>query len=349
MKNILPRYFSSEWSFAQFRVPEGRSICAFGAEPNTIIVVSADGSFNKAKFDGGGGTYQGIEASDSGNRVAVQCPHSAATPTARVYSIAGQTGKVEWMYDLGPSVKLGQGQVQISTDGAWVLFVNEQGTPTPNTAEAFIIDGATGKLRDSVIIPFFITAAISDSGDYVAVGDDPAVHVWKWDAGALKYAPAYDLSPPPQAVGTIPWDVQMSTGSDATEMVIIGYISGDVKTVQVSAFALPNATLLTNWVSATNTKLQENPTLRADADYIGVSLWGDEGEKGYPSVVLLKKGQDTSVFEYVTPGSMFAIDVNVVSGGAGGDTVFLAAGGKHVPANEFGNGGDCFAWEITVA
>jgi hypothetical protein len=114
-------------------------------------------------IDGGGGTYQGIEASDSGNRVAVQCPHSAATPTARVYSIAGQTGKVEWMYDLGPSVKLGQGQVQISTDGAWVLFVNEQGTPTPNTAEAFIIDGATGKLRDSVIIPFFITAAISDS------------------------------------------------------------------------------------------------------------------------------------------------------------------------------------------
>jgi hypothetical protein len=54
IKNILPKYFSSEWSFAQFRVPEGKSICAFGTEPNTIIVIAADGSFFKANFERGG-------------------------------------------------------------------------------------------------------------------------------------------------------------------------------------------------------------------------------------------------------------------------------------------------------
>jgi WD repeat-containing protein 45 len=37
MKGILPKYFSSEWSFSQFRVPDARSIVAFGNEPNTII------------------------------------------------------------------------------------------------------------------------------------------------------------------------------------------------------------------------------------------------------------------------------------------------------------------------
>lgn len=37
MRGILPKYFSSEWSFAQFRVPETRTICAFGVEKNTII------------------------------------------------------------------------------------------------------------------------------------------------------------------------------------------------------------------------------------------------------------------------------------------------------------------------
>lgn len=37
MRGLLPKYFSSEWSFAQFRVPETRTICAFGAEKNTII------------------------------------------------------------------------------------------------------------------------------------------------------------------------------------------------------------------------------------------------------------------------------------------------------------------------
>lgn len=37
MKGILPKYFTSEWSFAQFRVPDTRSMVAFGQEPNTVI------------------------------------------------------------------------------------------------------------------------------------------------------------------------------------------------------------------------------------------------------------------------------------------------------------------------
>jgi hypothetical protein len=54
MKGLLPKYFSSEWSFAQFRVPETRSLVAFGQEPHTIIVVGADGSFFKANYEKGG-------------------------------------------------------------------------------------------------------------------------------------------------------------------------------------------------------------------------------------------------------------------------------------------------------
>eukprot|EP00898_Chlorokybus_atmophyticus_P004139 jgi/Chlat1/4726/Chrsp30S04774 len=51
-KGLLPKYFSSEWSFAQFRLPEEtKSIVAFGPQRNTIIIVSADGSFHKCAFD----------------------------------------------------------------------------------------------------------------------------------------------------------------------------------------------------------------------------------------------------------------------------------------------------------
>lgn len=54
MKSFLPKYFSSEWSFAQFKVPgDVRSIVAFGSEKNSIIVVGADGTFYKALFDEG--------------------------------------------------------------------------------------------------------------------------------------------------------------------------------------------------------------------------------------------------------------------------------------------------------
>jgi len=54
-RGILPKYFSSEWSYAQFRVPEtSKTICAFGAEKNTIVVVGVDGTFYIASFENGG-------------------------------------------------------------------------------------------------------------------------------------------------------------------------------------------------------------------------------------------------------------------------------------------------------
>ena len=51
MKGLLPRYFSSQWSFAQCRVSEHRCLAAFGQDPATIVVVSFDGVFHKIRFD----------------------------------------------------------------------------------------------------------------------------------------------------------------------------------------------------------------------------------------------------------------------------------------------------------
>jgi WD repeat-containing protein 45 len=52
--SLVPKYFESEWSFAQVRGIEGRSICAFGRDASRITVVSADGSFVVASFEDGG-------------------------------------------------------------------------------------------------------------------------------------------------------------------------------------------------------------------------------------------------------------------------------------------------------
>ena len=42
---VLPKYFSSEWSFAQFHLPEDTHfIAAFGAQ-NSVIIVGMDGRF----------------------------------------------------------------------------------------------------------------------------------------------------------------------------------------------------------------------------------------------------------------------------------------------------------------
>lgn len=53
MKGVLPSYFSSQWSFAQFRVPSDcKSICCFAQDSENIIVVcSSDGTYARWQFD----------------------------------------------------------------------------------------------------------------------------------------------------------------------------------------------------------------------------------------------------------------------------------------------------------
>ncbi len=49
MKGVLPSYFDSEWSFAQFRIVDSHAICAI--KDNKIISISNDGNYNLAEID----------------------------------------------------------------------------------------------------------------------------------------------------------------------------------------------------------------------------------------------------------------------------------------------------------
>ncbi|KAL5708875.1 Autophagy-related protein 18a [Ranunculus cassubicifolius] len=52
IKGVLPKYFSSERSLAQFRLPEDRKyIVSFGHLKNTIQIIGMDGGFYRCKFD----------------------------------------------------------------------------------------------------------------------------------------------------------------------------------------------------------------------------------------------------------------------------------------------------------
>lgn len=52
IKGMLPGYFSSEWSVAQFRLPEGSEyIVGFGHQKNTVVIVGMNGSFFRCQFD----------------------------------------------------------------------------------------------------------------------------------------------------------------------------------------------------------------------------------------------------------------------------------------------------------
>ncbi|GMP90863.1 hypothetical protein CsSME_00041810 [Camellia sinensis var. sinensis] len=53
IKGVLPKYFSSEWSVAQFRLLEGSQyIVAFGHQKNTVVILGLDGRFRVVHFNG---------------------------------------------------------------------------------------------------------------------------------------------------------------------------------------------------------------------------------------------------------------------------------------------------------
>lgn len=49
MGGILPQYFNSEWSFAQFRIVDSKSICVI--RDNKIIAISEEGNYYLADID----------------------------------------------------------------------------------------------------------------------------------------------------------------------------------------------------------------------------------------------------------------------------------------------------------
>ena len=291
-----------------------------------------------------GGSYVSLEASDSGGVMAALLDiqdNATANVTAHVYVFDGQSGALRFVRDL--TVPASQGQIAVTADGAWVMLLEEDNV---NGGKLYVMDGLTGAIRGGqpIVTPFFIAAAISDDGSTLAIGDDGTVLIYAWNGAS--YTQVRSVAPPDGS--WIAWDIQMAQ-SMGTPSVVVGWISGDVLGLRLTAHNTATGVLQTDWSAPRNTNLQNNPNVKTFGSYIGLSMWGDNGGDA-PTAVLLKVGSNALLHNSTSPGSMFAVDliVDPVSSNSTTDVVYLAVAGKAVPANEAGNGGNAYMYKVAV-
>lgn len=262
--------------------------------------------------------------SDDGGLVVVSGGLNIGQPKLApvVWALEGQTGKVRWQVGGDDASQVG-GTVKVSALGNYIAYSRADDT-------IVILDGATGAPRGGAINEGWNTAAeLSDTGAYLAFSGQDSASVYAWDAASSSYALKYSIKPP----GASPdwYSVSVSVSSDGSgaadkELACYGFIGASALSARILIVSLVTGKLLTDYTTPINTQLQTNPTVKMDVDYCGVALWGDRDD--VPTAVLLQAGNHTPVFSYVTPGSMFGVDL--VDDGA--DGIFFSFAGKHTPA-----------------
>lgn len=125
-------------------------------------------------------------------------------------------------------------------------------------------------------------------------------------------------------------------------------MNDDERRARVSMFDATSGALVADYTSPESAKLQTDTTVRASGRYAAAALWGDASD--FPTVVVLAAHLPTPLLTFVTPGSMFGVDIGVdwAASNATNDVVYVVAAGKHVPANVMGVGGDAYAWRLDV-
>jgi hypothetical protein len=185
-------------------------------------------------------------------------------------------------------------------------------------------------------------AQLTDTGDEVLFSGQDVAQAWSWDSANGVYKQLWQIVPPgDQWLGE---SCAVSSNS-AKYGPLVAFGWGTFKGLQarVTVYQVKTAKLLTDYTTLPNAQLQTSADVKMDGDFVGIASWGDSDD--VPTAILLQAGVKDPIFTFVTPGSMFGVDVAVAKDG----DVYFSVAGKHTPANVMGKGGDAYTWRVTGA
>ena len=132
---------------------------------------------------------------------------------------------------------------------------------------------------------------------------------------------------------------------------------------KLDIFSMLTGKVFVSWTSKKGNGLENFPVMAMHLGYTIVGTWGNSMHASEPNVLLFHISSDKPVMEYVSQGSVMAVDLiyapyalppsslNEQHGQRSANdqaTVFLIAAGKQEHATVEGRGGQCMAFEIPV-
>jgi len=224
------------------------------------------------------------------------------------------------------------GNIDITADGRFIAFYA--------LADAFVYDRDTQSVRWTGYMgggndPL----AISGDGEYIAYGW-MSLYVRRWNGStyeALWSEPGGNF-----------W-VKTCRFSNEGSTLVVGWCDHDSYLQnRIELFEMPDRTPLWTYLYRRGSgEYQDIPreiAITNDGSYIAVGSWGDEANTN-PEVHVFEHDAPAPILTLDTPGSVFDIDIAEVERG----TVYVAASGKHIHANENGRGGDLYSLRVEHA
>jgi hypothetical protein len=268
-------------------------------------------------------SHRAIVVSPDGSTIAVLVNMQGEREFTRLYYFDPDASEPQGIYELEDG-SFGR-NIAITDHGQYIAFFA--------TASVYVFDRDAGALRATVSAGAANDAlTISGSGEYIAYGWQ-SLYVRQWNGttyGLLVTRPGGSEY------------LRLCTMSSDDSTLAIAWYETNFKQPHLELFELPSSTPLWSYLfeygTGENQEIVSDLALTANASHLAIASFGDIMNTN-PEVHVFQHDSPSPVLTVDTPGSMFDVDIATASDG----TVYLAACGKHIHANESGRGGDLYS------
>jgi hypothetical protein len=268
-----------------------------------------------------------LRISDDGSRVVLGLNLAAGGGTPTVFVFEGSTGDLISTYEGGAGTYIRA--LEISDDGSLVAIRASAVLHVVETETATLRwTGSAGASSDGL--------AFSGDGDWIASGWTFLL-AWHWDGSSYQFAYSNNG-------GGTGWYMGRCAFNQDGSALIASFYTTSYNQLRVMWFDGSGSTPVWTYNSPlSNGVYQEFPSaadMAPDGQMGLIGSWGDAAGVN-PEVHVFGPAGADPLFTLDTPGSVFSATCRESGGGIVG-----SACGKHVHANEFGSGGDLYAFEV---